>query len=685
MKRYTITTALPYANGPLHLGHVAGVYIPSDIYARYMRLKGNDVVFVGGTDEHGVPIAIKAKKEGTSPREVVDKFHGIIKKSLEGLQISLDVFGQTSSLNHHEMATSWFEKLAAKGEFIEEVSAQYFDQENKQFLADRYLVGTCPQCKSDGAYGDQCEKCGAALSPMDLINPRSTISGNKPVLKETKHWYLPLDKYEPWLKEWISSKRKMLKSNVYGQVNSWLDAGLHPRAITRDLDWGVPVPVKGSEGKVLYVWFDAPIGYVSFTKELMDKGLDQFKGKSWEDYWKKDGDSNLIHFLGKDNIVFHCVIFPSMLNQMEDYILPENVPANEFLNLEGEKFSTSGNWAVWLDDYLDDFPGQADALRYVLCSNMPEQKDADFTWKDFQAKNNNELVANLGNFINRTVVLINKYYDGVVPHPGDLAQEDRDALDQLAEYPEKIGASIEKFRFKEALQELMRLCSLGNKYLADSEPWKIIKKDELRVKTIMHVAAQISAAIAQLSGPFIPQTSQKLKAMLNITSVDWEEAAGQQIPAGHQINKASLLFSKIEDATIEAQLNKLMEAKKETETETVDSVVEPVKSEVTFDEFQKMDIRVGTILEAEKVPKTKKLLQLKVDTGIDQRTVVSGIAAYYSPEEVIGKQVSILVNLAPRKIKGIESQGMILMAENTDGSLVFVQPGQAINAGGVVA
>jgi len=686
MKRYTITTALPYANGPLHLGHVAGVYIPSDIYARYMRLKGNDVAFIGGTDEHGVPISIKAKKEGVSPKEVVDKFHDIIKNSLEGLNISLDVFGQTSSADHHEMASAWFKELSDKGQFSEEVSEQYYDEENKQFLADRYITGTCPECKNEGAYGDQCEKCGSSLNATDLINPTSTISGNKPVLKETKHWFLPLDKYEPWLKEWIGSKKDILKSNVFGQVNSWLDSGLHPRAITRDLDWGVPVPLAGGEGKVLYVWFDAPIGYVSFTKQLMEQSQDsqnKFHGKSWEDYWKKEGDSKLVHFLGKDNIVFHCVIFPSMLNQMGDYILPENIPANEFLNLEGQKFSTSGNWAVWLDDYLADFPGQSDVLRYVLCSNMPEQKDADFTWKDFQAKNNNELVANMGNFINRTVVLMNKYWEGIVPAQGDLSDEDKVTLAQLKEYPQKIGASIEKYRFKEALQELMRLCSLGNKYLADEEPWKLIKTDENRVKTIMNVAAQISAMIAQMSLPFLPETSGKLKLMMNLQDVSWDQSSNELLPANHQIEQATLLFSKIEDSTIEAQLNKLMEAKKEAELASAQ--VTPQKEEATFEDFQKMDIRVGTILEAQKVPKTKKLLQLKVDTGIDQRTVVSGIAEHYSPEEIIGKQVSILINLAPRAIKGIESQGMILMAENPDGSLAFVQPDKAIKPGGEVA
>ena len=682
MKKYTITTALPYANGPLHLGHVAGVYIPADIYARYMRLKGNDVVFIGGTDEHGVPISIKAKKEGVSPQEVVDRYHGIIKNSLKGLNISLDIFGQTSSADHAEMASEWFKKLADKGEFIEEVSEQYYDEENKQFLADRYITGTCPECKNDGAYGDQCEKCGTSLNATDLINPTSTISGNKPVLKETKHWFLPLDKYEPWLKEWIGSKKNELKSNVFGQVNSWLDAGLHPRAITRDLDWGVPVPLKGGDGKVLYVWFDAPIGYVSFTKQLMEQGIDRFEGKKWEDYWKKDGDATLVHFLGKDNIVFHCVIFPSMLNQMEDYILPENIPANEFLNLEGEKFSTSKNWAVWLDDYLKDFEGKSDVLRYVLCANMPEQKDADFTWKDFQARNNNELVANLGNFINRTVVLVNKYWDGAVPAANELTNDDLAVLNEVDLYPSKIGSSIEKYRFKEALSELMELCSLGNKYLADAEPWKLIKTDEDRVRTIMNVAVLISKSIAQLSLPFLPETSVKLQEMLNISSTSWE-LDNVQISAGHQINKATLLFEKIEDSEVENQLNKLMEAKKEAEA--ANAVVEPQKSNVSFEDFQQMDIRIGTILSAEKVAKTKKLLKLLVDTGIDQRTVVSGIAEHYQPENIIGKQVSILVNLAPRAIKGIESQGMILMAENSDGSLAFVSPDKAIKPGGGVA
>lgn len=682
MKRYTITTALPYANGPLHLGHVAGVYIPADIYARYQRLKGNDVAFIGGTDEHGVPISIKAKNEGVTPQEVVDRYHKIIKESLQGLNISLDYFGQTSSKNHYEMASDWFKALAEKGEFIEEENEQYYDEENEQFLADRYITGTCPKCGHEEAYGDQCEKCGSSLNATDLINPKSTLSGNVPVLKTTKHWYLPLDKYEPWLKEWVASKQKEFKGNVFGQVNSWLNDGLHPRAITRDLDWGVPVPLEGGEGKVLYVWFDAPIGYVSFTKELMDSGVEKFEGKSWEDYWKKDGGSELVHFLGKDNIVFHCIIFPSMLNQMGDYVLPQNVPANEFLNLEGDKFSTSKNWAVWLDEYLKEFPEQVDVLRYVLCANMPEQKDADFTWKDFQARNNNELVANLGNFINRTVVLINKYWDGVVP-AASYTEDDQSTLKQVAEFADSIAASIENYRFKEALSNFMKLCSLGNKYLADSEPWKLIKEDEQRVKTIMNVAVQISASIAQVVEPFMPSTAYKLNAMLDIQSQDWGAASGTRIGEGHQINKAQLLFGKVEDSTVESQINKLMEAKQQAEL--ANAKAEPQKDNITFDEFQKMDIRVGTILEAEKVAKTKKLLKLKVDTGIDQRTVVSGIAEHYAPEDIVGKQVSILVNLAPRAIKGIESQGMILMAENADGTLAFVQPDKDITPGGGVA
>ena len=683
MKRYTITTALPYANGPLHLGHVAGVYIPADIYVRYLRMKGDDVVFIGGTDEHGVPISIKAKKEGVSPQEVVDRYHNIIEKSLQGLGISLDYFGQTSSKGHHEMASEWFKFLEAKGEFKVESSHQYYDEEAKQFLADRYLIGTCPQCGSDSAYGDQCEKCGTSLSATDLINPRSTLSGNTPVMRETKHWYLPLDQYETWLKDWIESKKSILKPNVYGQVKSWLDQGLQPRAITRDLDWGVPVPAEGGEGKVLYVWFDAPIGYVSFTKELMAENRPEFAGKKWEDYWKKEGDSTLIHFLGKDNIVFHSIIFPSMLQQMEDYILPANVPANEFLNLEGDKFSTSKNWAVWLDEFLQDFPAQTDVLRYVLCSNLPETKDADFTWKDYQARNNNELVANLGNFVNRAVVLVNKYWEGKVPEQGALTLEDEFVLKQANETALQITNSLEQFRFKEAQAELMKYCSVGNKYLADSEPWKLIKTDEVRTRTILNVALQVVASIAHLSAPFLPETSEKIRQMLNISLKGWEEAGVQHVPAEHQINPASLLFEKVEDATVEIQLSKLTEARKRAEAEQ--AKVLPQKDNVTFDEFQKMDIRVGKIIAAEKVAKTKKLLKLLVDTGIDQRTIVSGIAEHYDPAQIIGQQVSVLVNLAPRAIKGIESQGMILMAEHSDGSLAFVQPDKSIKPGGGIA
>lgn len=680
MKRYTITTALPYANGPLHLGHVAGVYIPADIYARFLRLKGEDVVFIGGTDEHGVPITIKAKNEGVSPQAVVDKYHGIIKNSLKNLGVSLDIFSQTSSKSHAETASEWFTKMHADGIFTEETTEQYYDEENKQFLADRYITGTCPHCGNEGAYGDQCEKCGTSLSPLDLINPKSTLSGNAPVLKSTKHWFLPLDKYEPWLKEWILEGHKEWKSNVYGQCKSWLETGLHPRAISRDLDWGVPIPLEGADGKVLYVWFDAPIGYVSFTKELMAQNQERFKGKKWEDYWKKEGESTLIHFLGKDNIVFHCLIFPSMLKQMGDYILPENVPANEFLNLEGEKFSTSKNWAVWLDEFITDFPDKTDVLRYVLCSNMPEQKDADFTWKDFQAKNNNELVANLGNFINRTVVLTNKYWEGKVPVLGVLTSDDKAVLEQMAEFPAKIATAIEKFRFKEALNELMRLSSVGNKYLADTEPWKLIKTDEERVKTILNIALQIAGTLAIVSEPFLPETASKLKAMLNVSALSWSDL-GNGIVA-EQINPAVLLFDKIEDELVEAQLNKLIEAKKLAELKNQKAT--PQKDLVTFEDFQKMDIRIGKIIEAKKVPKTKKLLELKVDTGIDQRTIVSGIAEYYSPEEVVGKQVSVLVNLAPRKIKDITSEGMILMAENPDGTLAFVSPDKVIVPGGSV-
>ena len=677
--RYTVTTALPYANGPLHLGHVAGVYIPADIYVRYLRSNNKDVVFIGGTDEHGVPISIKAKNEGVSPKEVVDRYHGIIKNSLEGLGISLDFFGQTSSSNHYDVATEWFQKLHNDGVFSEEVLQQYYDEENKQFLADRYITGICPSCKQDGAYGDQCEKCGASLSPTELINPKSALSGNKPVLKETKHWYLPLNNFEPWLKEWIEKKKPLLKSNVYGQVKSWLDEGLRPRAITRDLEWGVPVPVKGGEGKVLYVWFDAPIGYVSFTKEFLEND----SKRNWEDYWKKEGDSNLVHFLGKDNIVFHSIIFPSMLKSMGDFILPENVPANEFLNLEGDKFSTSKNWAVWLDDYLQDFPDKTDLLRYVLCSILPEQKDADFTWADFVAKNNNELVNNFANFVHRSIVLTNKYWGGIVPAQGKLTDFDKEILEELKKYPSRISDSIEKHRYKEALSYLMKLSALGNKYLTETEPWQHIKEDEARVKTILNISLQFTAALGVLSGPFLPKTSEKLLAMLNLTSLKWTDVSINNIEAGHKINEGVHLFKRMDEKIILEQREKLENAKHEAEI--LNQKMEPQKETTTFDEFQKMDIRVGTIVEAHKIKKAKKLLKLKVDTGIDQRTVVSGIAQFFEPEDIVGKQVSILINLAPRTMLGIESEGMILMAENKKGELQFVSPGSPFENGAIIA
>ena len=678
-KRYTVTTALPYANGPLHLGHVAGVYIPADIYVRYLRAKGEDVVFIGGTDEHGVPISIKAKKEGVTPKQVVDRYHKSIKESLKGLGISLDVFGQTSSSIHYDMASDWFKKLSSDGVFTQSVAQQYFDEENNQFLADRYIIGTCPNCAHEEAYGDQCENCGTSLSPTDLVNPRSTLSGNKPILKETKHWFLPLDQFEGWLIDWIESKKSLLKPNVYGQVKSWLDAGLHPRAITRDLDWGVPVPVEGGEGKVLYVWFDAPIGYVSFTKQLLEND----PNRNWEDYWKKPGDSKLVHFLGKDNIVFHSVIFPSMLKSMGDYILPQNIPANEFLNLEGDKFSTSKNWAVWLDDYLNDFPDKTDVLRYVLCSILPEQKDADFTWADFKAKNDNELVNNLGNFIHRALVLTNKYWDGIIPAKGDLTTIDEEVIKKFKDFPAKISESIEKHRYKEALSHLMRLSDLGNKYLAETEPWKLIKTDEKRVKTILNIAIQISASLAILSEPFLPDSSKKLKELMNLPELTWDSLSENNISHDHKINPAEHLFSRMDEKVVEDQRLKLQKAKEEAEINEKD--IEPQKGTTSFDDFQKMDIRVGTIIEAEKIKKAKKLLKLTVDTGIDQRTVVSGIAKFYKPEEIIGQQVSILVNLAPRTMLGIESEGMILMAENNQGELQFISPSSKVNNGAIIA
>jgi methionyl-tRNA synthetase len=685
-KRYTITAALPYTNGPIHIGHLAGVYVPADIYARYLRLTGNDVAFISGSDEHGVAIPMRAKKEGVSPQNIIDKYHTIIKKSFEDFGISFDNYSRTSAEIHHKTASDFFTKLYKDGEFVEEVSAQLYDAEADQFLADRFVIGTCPKCNFEESYGDQCENCGTSHNATDLINPKSAITGNVPTIKETKHWFLPLDKHEAFLREWILEGHKNdWKPNVYGQVKSWVEDGLRPRAVTRDLDWGIPVPLKDAEGKVLYVWFDAPIGYISSTKEWAER-----EGKNWEDYWKKD-DTKLMHFIGKDNIVFHCIIFPSMLKAHGNYILPDNVPANEFLNLEGNKLSTSKNWAVWLHEYLEEFPNQQDVLRYTLTANAPENKDNDFTWKDFQAKNNNELVAIFGNFINRVVVLTNKYYAGKVPVAGNYSEVDKDVLNAVKEFPAIIASSIERYRFREASQELMNLARLGNKYLADEEPWKVIKVDEERVQTIMYVALQIAAALAVLSEPFLPFTSDKLKEILNVSLSDstqenfientWNDVAKKDIliPANHQINQAELLFSKIEDSTITAQIDKLEATKIANEQEK--KVVSPQKEIIEFDDFTKLDIRIGTILEAEKVAKTKKLLKLKVDVGIDVRTIVSGIAESFSPEEIIGQQVSVLVNLAPRKIRGVESQGMILMTDTPDGKLAFVEPEKKVKNG----
>ena len=667
-KRYTVTSALPYANGPIHIGHLAGVYIPADIYVRYLRSKGEDVIFIGGSDEHGVPITITARKQGVSPQEIVDKYHKIIKDSFKDFGISFDVYSRTSAKIHHETASDIFTNLYDKGEFIEKNSSQYYDEENKQFLADRYITGTCPHCGYEKAYGDQCENCGTSLNATDLINPKSALSGNVPVLKETRHWFLPLDKYEPWLREWIVEGHKNdWKPNVYGQCKSWIDLGLQPRAVTRDLDWGVKVPIESAKGKVLYVWFDAPIGYISATKEWAEE-----KGKDWEIYWKDD-ESKLVHFIGKDNIVFHCIIFPSILKKEGSYILPENVPANEFLNLENDKISTSRNWAVWLHEYLNDFPDKQDVLRYVLCSNAPETKDNDFTWKDFQAKNNNELLAIFGNFVNRTLVLTQKYFDGKVPQLTDLYDLDKSVIKEIKTFPEKIGKSLENYRFREALAEMMNLARLGNKYLTESEPWKIIKTDEERVKTILNISLQICANLSILSEPFLPFTAKKLTQMLNIEAFKWCEAGRTDFFAvNHQLNKPEFLFEKIEDKEIEKQVQKLLDTKKANEVEN--KVITPFGENIEFDDFSKIDIRTGTILEAEKVAKTKKLLKLLVDTGLDKRIIVSGIAEFYKPEEIIGQKVSVLVNLEPKKLRGIESQGMILMAEDSDGSLCFVSP-----------
>ena len=674
-KRYLITSALPYANGPVHIGHLAGVYVPSDIYARYQRLRGNDVISVCGSDEHGVPITIKARKEGITPQDVVDRYHAIIKDAFYRLGMSFDIYSRTSSPTHRVTASDFFKKLYDEGKFIEKTTLQYYDEEAKQFLADRYIVGTCPRCQSEGAYGDQCEKCGSTLSPDELINPTSKLSGAVPVKKETKHWYLPLDQYDPFLREWILEGHKEWKSNVYGQCKSWLDTGLQPRAVSRDLDWGIPVPVEGEEGKVLYVWFDAPIGYISATKDLTP---------DWEKYWK-DEETKMVHFIGKDNIVFHCIVFPSMLKAHGDYILPENVPANEFLNLEGDKISTSKNWAVWLHEYLDEFPGKEDVLRYVLCANAPETKDNDFTWKDFQARNNNELVAILGNFVNRALVLTKKYYAGAVPACGELTDYDRDTIAELSGIKASLESNIENYRFREALKDAMNFARIGNKYLADTEPWKVVKSDPERVKTILNIALQITANITIAIEPFMPFSAAKILAMLGVEKFGWDNLGSMSLIAeGHAIGEPTLLFEKIEDDVIEAQLKKLADIKAANAAAAAAENVTEQKAECTFDDFQKMDIRVSTILEAEKIAKTKKLLKLTVDTGIDKRTIVSGIAEHFTPEELVGRQVLVLVNLAPREMKGVTSQGMILMAEDASGKLELLAPEHKTNNGAIV-
>ncbi|MDY0216978.1 MAG: methionine--tRNA ligase [Bacteroidales bacterium] len=674
-KRYTITSALPYANGPIHIGHLAGVYVPADIYARYLRLQNEEVLFIGGSDEHGVPISIKARKENKTPQQVVDHFHEIIKKSFLEFGISFDVYSRTSAPIHHKTASDFFKKLYEDDKFIVKTTPQYYDEEAKQFLADRYITGTCPHCNNEKAYGDQCEACGTSLNATDLINPKSTFSGNIPVLKDTKHWFLPLDQYEPWLRKWILEGHKNdWKSNVYGQCKSWIDQGLHPRAVTRDLDWGVKVPVADAEGKVLYVWFDAPIGYISATKEWAEKN-----NQNWEMWWK-DQESKLVHFIGKDNIVFHCIIFPVMLHAEGSYILPDNVPANEFLNLEGDKISTSKNWAVWLHEYLEEFADKQDVLRYSLCANAPEAKDNDFTWKDFQAKNNNELLAIFGNFVNRTIVLTHKYFDGIIPAKNQLLDIDLQVFEAMSKFPEKVGRNIELYKFREASFELMNLARIGNKYLTETEPWKVFKTDPDRVASILHVALQICANLAVLSEPFLPFTSEKLYKLLNLSSKKWFEAGVDNLLIeGGKIEAASFLFEKIEDETIQKQIDKLQQTKSQNQLEQ--STAEPQKENVTFEDFSGMDLRVATILEAEKVPKTKKLLKLLVDTGIDKRTIVSGIAEFYEPQNIVGEQVCMIVNLAPREIKGILSQGMILMAESANGELCFVKPSKQVNSG----
>ncbi len=669
--RTTVTSALPYANGPVHIGHLAGVYVPADIYVRYLRLKGEDVLFIGGSDEHGVPITIKAKKEGVTPQDIVDRYHNIIKDSFKEFGISFDIYSRTSGPVHHEVASDFFKKLYEKGEFIEKESEQYYDEEAKQFLADRYITGECPHCHADGAYGDQCEKCGTSLSPLDLINPKSAISGSKPVLKTTKHWYLPLDKHEGWLREWILEDHKEWRPNVYGQCKSWLDMGLQPRAVSRDLDWGIPVPVEGAEGKVLYVWFDAPIGYISNTKELLPD--------TWEKWWKAE-DTRLVHFIGKDNIVFHCIVFPAMLKAEGSYILPDNVPSNEFLNLEGDKISTSRNWAVWLHEYLVDFKGKQDVLRYVLTANAPETKDNDFTWKDFQARNNSELVAIYGNFVNRTLVLTHKYFEGKVPQRGELTDYDKETLKEFSDIKFEVEKLLDNFKFRDAQKEAMNLARIGNKYLADTEPWKLAKTDMERVGTILNIALQITANLAIAFEPFLPFSSAKLRDMLKLSSWSWSNLGSIDLLAtGAEISPAELLFEKIEDAAIDAQIKRLEDTKVQNEINNYKP--EEVKENVSFDEFMKLDIRVGTVLECQKVPKADKLLQFKIDDGMGGRTIVSGIAQHYNPEDLVGKQVCFIANFPPRKLKGIESQGMILSAEDANGRLVVISPSALVTNG----
>ena len=674
-KRTLITSALPYANGPVHIGHLAGVYVPSDIYARYLRLKGEEVLFIGGSDEHGVPITIKARKEGVTPQDIVDRYHSIIKKSFEEFGITFDIYSRTTSDIHKKTASDFFQTLYDKGEFLEKESEQYYDEEVGQFLADRYIMGGCPHCGNEDAYGDQCEQCGSSLSPNDLINPRSTLSGSVPVMRTTKHWYLPLDKHEEWLSKWILEDHKEWKSNVYGQCKSWIDQGLQPRAVSRDLDWGVPVPVEGAEGKVLYVWFDAPIGYISNTIELLPN--------DWEKWWK-DEDSRIIHFIGKDNIVFHCIVFPAMLKAEGTFNLPDNVPANEFMNLEGDKISTSRNWAVWLHEYLEEFPGKQDVLRYALTANAPETKDNDFTWKDFQAHNNNELVAVLGNFVNRAVVLTNKYFDNKVPAIGKLNDMDNETIAEAKKVKEMVEYNLDNFHFREAQKEAMNLARIGNKYLADTEPWKTFKSDAERTATILNIALQITANLSIVIEPFLPFSAEKLRGFLNIKKIDWSRLGDfDLLPVGHDLGKADLLFEKIEDEVIEKQVQKLLDTK--TLNETVEHTTAPIKDTIEFETFEKLDIRVATVLECEKVPKTDKLLRFLLDDGLGKRTILSGIAEYYpNPEELVGKQVCFIANLAPRKMRGIMSEGMILSAENADGTLALVSPSKEVAPGGQV-